>query len=73
MQERAQRPRSAIQQARLLKKWTQAQLAAEIGYSVGYLATVEREPRLLTQPMAERLATALGLPVEELLRGEVHP
>ena len=60
------RPESSIRSARLKRGMTQARLAVEIGYSLSYLATVEREPQLLRNGMAERLAKVFGIPVEDL-------
>ena len=60
---------SPIRSARLKCGMTQARLAADSGYALSYVATVEREPRLLSDRMAERLAQVLGVQPEDLLAG----
>jgi transcriptional regulator with XRE-family HTH domain len=61
-------PTSRIASLRRAKRKTQAQLAAEIGYSLSHYAMVEREPRLITECMLKRLAAVLGVVrPEELL------
>lgn len=51
---------------------TQAQLAAEVGYSTSHYAMVEREPRLLRRALAEKLAKALQVGLDDLLRHAAH-
>jgi transcriptional regulator with XRE-family HTH domain len=50
---------------------SQAQLAAELGYSTSHYAMVEREPRLLRSSLAARLAAALNIPLEQVLRAAI--
>jgi lambda repressor-like predicted transcriptional regulator len=51
-------------QALARKGWTVERAAAETGYSHSYLAMMIREPRLMSERMAEKLAAVLDLPPE---------
>jgi transcriptional regulator with XRE-family HTH domain len=53
-------PMTAIRRHRLRAGLTQSALAARAQISMGWLATVEREPEFLSPPVAMRLASALG-------------
>jgi XRE family transcriptional regulator, fatty acid utilization regulator len=57
---------SAIRRCRTARGLTQAQVAAAIGYTASYFAMIEREPRLLTRPLAHRLSALFAVPPEEL-------
>lgn len=59
-------PPNPIREARLRKGLTQLQAAAEAGYSLSHYAAIEREPRLITDRLAERLAIVFAVPREEL-------
>ncbi len=58
----------ALREARNRKNWNQVQTAVHAGVSLSNYSLAERTG-FLTQRTAERLAAALGVPVE-LLRGE---
>ncbi len=47
------------------KGWTIARGAAETGYSPSYFAMMVREPRLMSDRMARRLARVLGVDLAE--------
>ena len=47
------------------KGWTVERGAAETGYSPSYFAMMLREPRLLSEQMAQRLAEVLGVTTDE--------
>jgi transcriptional regulator with XRE-family HTH domain len=51
---------SALRRLRLLAGMSQASLASRAGLSLGWCSVVEREPGLLTVPVAEKLARALN-------------
>jgi len=59
-----------IRAARMSKRLTQAGAAAALGYSASYYAMMEREPRLISERMATRLARVLGVSIKDL--GLVH-
>ena len=53
-------PMTAIRRLRLVAQMSQANLASRSGLSLGWVSVVEREPGLLTLPVAEKLAHALN-------------
>ena len=59
-------PISVIRRLRTARRLTQAQVAASIGYTASYFALIEREPRLLTAPLAKRLSELFAVAPEEL-------
>ena len=61
-------PESALKKARLAKGLSQLDLAVASGVSVSWISALERQPGLLTQEIAERLAGALELPLGSLWR-----
>ena len=54
-----------VREALTQRNWTIARGAAELGYSYGYFAMMIREPRLISAPMAQRLAEVLGVQVAD--------
>ncbi len=58
--------RNAIRTAIARKGWTIERAAAETGYSPSYFYMMVREPRLMPQRMARRLAAVLGVPAPDL-------
>jgi len=60
-------PMTAIRQLRLRAGLTQSDLAVRAQISMGWVATVERQPKFLSPPVAERLASALGCAPADLL------
>ena len=59
-------PASRLRSARLAKGFSQADLAFESGVSLSWVSVLERQPGLMTQRVAARLAVALGVPPEGL-------
>lgn len=57
---------STIRRLRKSRGLTQAQVAASIGYTASYFSLIEREPRLLTWPLAQRLGALFAIAPEEL-------
>lgn len=57
-----------LRAARMAKGWTQSDLAGDL-VSVGYVSRLESGQRRPNPEVLEQLASRLGLPVEELLRG----
>lgn len=57
---------NAIQVARTKRKLSQADLAKRAGISVSYLSLLERDKRDPPISTVQRIANALGLPVELL-------
>jgi transcriptional regulator with XRE-family HTH domain len=62
----SEEPISTIRRLRTARGLTQAQVAAEIGYTSSYYALIEREPRLLTRPLARRLAELFSVTPDAL-------
>ena len=58
-----------LRSAREARQQTQVQLAAEAGISQGYLSQLEQDEREPTLSIAARLATALGVSLDELATG----
>lgn len=57
------RGESGLRRWRMLKGWTQGELAARLGLSQGYLCDLEHGKRSPTLDVVQRLAAALGGPV----------
>jgi len=55
-----------LREARVAKGWTQAELAAQVGVSRKTINTVENRVFTPSTTLAIKLATALGLSVEQL-------
>ena len=60
-------PMTLIRQLRLRAGLSQASLAAKAQLSLGWVSVVEREPGLLTVPVAKKLAHALNCNALEIL------
>jgi transcriptional regulator with XRE-family HTH domain len=63
---RQESPDSTLRRARLAKGLSQVDLADVSGVSVSWISVLERRPRLMSRRVAERLAGALDVIVEEL-------
>lgn len=57
---------NAVRAAIARKGWTIERAAAEAGYSPSYFYMMVREPRLMPQRMAYRLAAVLGVHASDL-------
>ena len=58
-----------LRAARVAKGWTQTELAGDL-VSVGYVSRIESGQRRPNGGVLEALASRLGMPVDQLLRGE---
>lgn len=63
---RRESPASKLRSARLAKGFSQVDLAVVSGVSMSWISVLERKPDLMTQWVAERLASSLGLTAEDL-------
>src|SRR5439155_16679188 len=63
-------PGDRIREAREEKSWTQEQLADKAGISKGFLSDVENNNRNLSAENALKLADALGVSLDYLMRGQ---
>jgi transcriptional regulator with XRE-family HTH domain len=63
-------PGDRIKAAREKRNWTQEQLADEAGISKGFLSDVENDKRNISSESALKIADALGISLDYLLRGE---
>ena len=59
-----------IRTARERRRWTQEQLAGAAGISKGFLSDIENDKRNISSESALRLADALGISLDYLVRGE---
>lgn len=57
---------AAVRQARLARRWTQVQLAQEVGISGSYVCEIEAGTRNARPDLLERIATALHCPAARL-------
>ena len=64
------RPGDRIKTARERQKWTQEQLADAAGISKGFLSDIENDKRNISSESALKIADALGISLDYLLRGE---
>ena len=64
------RPGDRIRSARERRGWTQGGLADASGISKGFLSDVENDKRNLSSESALKIADALGISLDYLLRGE---
>ena len=64
------RPGDRIKTARERQKWTQEQLAEAAGISKGFLSDIENDKRNISSESALKIADALGISLDYLLRGE---
>lgn len=63
-------PGDRIKTARERRKWTQEQLAEAAGISKGFLSDIENDKRNISSGSALKIADALGISLDYLLRGE---
>lgn len=63
-------PGDRIRGARERRKWTQEQLAEAAGISKGFLSDIENDKRNISSGSALKIADALGISLDYLLRGE---
>lgn len=63
---RQESPDSTLRRARLAKGLSQVDLADASCVSVSWISVLDRRPRQISRRIAERLAGALGITVEEL-------
>jgi transcriptional regulator with XRE-family HTH domain len=63
-------PGDRVKAARERKTWTQEQLAAAAGISKGFLSDIENDKRNISSESALKIADALGISLDYLLRGE---
>ena len=63
-------PGDRIKEARESRGWTQEQLAAKAQMSKGFLSDVENNKRSVSAEYMLRIANALGVSLDYLLRGE---
>src|SRR6266480_888425 len=63
-------PGDRIREAREAKGWTQEDLAAKAGISKGFLSDVENNKRNVSAENALKIADALGVSLDFLMRGE---
>jgi transcriptional regulator with XRE-family HTH domain len=64
------RPGDRIKAARERRNWTQEQLAEAAGISKGFLSDIENDKRNISSESALKIADALGISLDFLLRGE---
>jgi transcriptional regulator with XRE-family HTH domain len=70
--EKAKRQRvlfTPMKAARLRLGITQAELAERVGLSMTHVSNMERAPGLMLPDVAKRIAAALAVNVDELLKG----
>lgn len=63
-------PGDRIRAAREKRRWTQDQLASAAGISKGFLSDIENDKRNISSESALKIADALGISLDYLLRGE---
>jgi transcriptional regulator with XRE-family HTH domain len=63
-------PGDRIKAAREKRNWTQEQLAQAAGISKGFLSDIENDKRNISSESALKIADALGISLDYLLRGE---
>ena len=63
-------PGDRIKAAREQRNWTQEQLAEAAGISKGFLSDIENDKRNISSESALKIADALGISLDYLLRGE---
>jgi transcriptional regulator with XRE-family HTH domain len=63
-------PGDRIKAAREKRNWTQEQLADAAGISKGFLSDIENDKRNISSESALKIADALGISLDYLLRGE---
>ena len=63
-------PGDRVKAAREKRNWTQEQLADTAGISKGFLSDIENDKRNISSESALRIADALGISLDYLLRGE---
>ena len=63
-------PGDRIRTARERRNWTQEQLAEAAGISKGFLSDIENDKRNISSESALKLADALGISLDYLVRGE---
>ncbi len=61
-----------MRRLRAERQWTQEELAYRGGIDRSFLAHVERSARNVSVDVIERIAIALGVPVQELFREDVN-
>ena len=64
------RPGDRIKTARERRQWTQEQLAEAARISKGFLSDIENDKRNISSESALKIADALGISLDYLLRGE---
>lgn len=64
------RPGDRIKAARERRNWTQEQLAEAAGISKGFLSDIENDKRNISSESALKIADALGISLDFLLRGK---
>ena len=63
-------PGDWIKAVRGQRNWTQEQLAEAAGISKGFLSDIENDKRNISSESALKIADALGISLDYLLRGE---
>lgn len=63
-------PGDRVKAAREKRNWTQEQLAEAAGISKGFLSDIENDKRNISSESALKIADALGISLDYLLRGE---
>jgi transcriptional regulator with XRE-family HTH domain len=63
-------PGDRVKAAREKRNWTQEQLAEIAGISKGFLSDIENDKRNISSESALKIADALGISLDYLLRGE---
>ena len=63
-------PGDRVKTAREGRKWTQGRLAEAAGISKGFLSDIENDKRNISSGSALKIADALGISLDYLLRGE---
>jgi transcriptional regulator with XRE-family HTH domain len=63
-------PGDRVKAAREKRNWTQEQLADAAGISKGFLSDIENDKRNISSESALKIADALGISLDYLLRGE---
>jgi len=63
-------PGDRVKAAREQRNWTQEQLADAAGISKGFLSDIENDKRNISSESALKIADALGISLDYLLRGE---
>lgn len=63
-------PGDRIRSARERRRWTQERLAEAAGISKGFLSDIENDKRNISSESALKIADALGISLDYLLRGQ---